>query len=500
MSFVFSCSSCQASLQATPEQAGTRVRCLHCGNVFRLEAAEPPLASNLTEKRHRRRPEQADGGADATPTKSRARTARAPAPRNLPYRPVAPKFARLDAQEQHLYTFTLQPMFFTSFWSAFWRMGVGYGWQPDYARFVAHFTDQRILVESYDFSAKEKLASKGFYALAKSAVKKMAALAPTGAAYNAVMGEEGELLKQMLNRPPEWFVIDYTEIATVGRQGFGNPIQNFAAKLFGRSLVRLTFEDPDREDLVFVTCAAKAGAFSFKDCNKAFIAEMRQLLKEKGRLPSERGGKQRKKKGAATKRRKAEEPARNPGIKVLGCLGFFLGMVLLFAGAFSGQGILLLLGTVVMFGGFAMWQPWGKDRKIASAWREAKGTRKSGGGRSVPPPLPPRRQEVEDEGPPGRSRRERDQEDYYDDEDEDRPRRRSRNEGDYHNEPRKPAPPAATEEPSVVQCPHCDKRLPVPARVVGKTVHCPACGGAVDTFVQLEAVEPPPTSRDAGTT
>ncbi len=295
----------------------------------------------------------------------------------LAHGPVAPKFAQLDAQERHLYSFTLQPMFYTRFWSSVWEMGKGYGWQPDYARFVVHFTDQRLLVESYDFSAKEKLASKGFYALAKFAVKQMAALAPTGAAYNAVMSEEGKLLKEMLNKPPDWFAIDYTEIVTAERQGFNNPIQNFAAKLFGRSMVKLVFRDPEREDLVFVTSAPTAGAVSFKDFNNEFIAVMGQLLKEKGRFQSEPGSKQPEKIEAAPKRRIAEEPGRNPLIITLGSVGFFLGIVLMCAGAFSSKGGLLALGMIVMFVGFFLWRPWGKDRKIASAWQGAKGTGKS---------------------------------------------------------------------------------------------------------------------------
>jgi DNA-directed RNA polymerase subunit RPC12/RpoP len=441
MSISFSCSGCQAKLRVLPESTGKRVKCPKCGHVVQVLAAEPHPASpapllpgrsssqplgiaDQLQKLHQlheigalsdqefaegkqavlHRPPDAmipepDKQAPSLaanlvpqsssplerPKKSKPGTPRMPEPAQEPARdcaPITPKFARVDAREQHLYTFTLQPMFYTGFWSAFSAMGKGYGWQPDYARFVVHFTDQRILVESYDFNTNEKLASKGFFALAKFAVKKMATLAPAGAAYNLAMNEEGKLLKEMLNKPPDWFAIDYTEIATVEGQSFNNLIQNLVAKLFGRSMVKLSFRDPEREDLVFVSCAAKAGAFSFKDCNKEFIAVVGQLLKEKARFQSEPRSKQSENEEAARKRQKAEEPARNPWVKALGCLGFFLGIVLMCAGAFSELGVLLAPGMIVMFVGWFVWRPWGKDRKIASAWQGATEARKS---REKPP-------------------------------------------------------------------------------------------------------------------
>ena len=110
-------------------------------------------------------------------------------------------------------------------------------------------------------------------------------------------------------------------------------------------MVKVSFQDPGREDLVFVAGAAKTRAFSFKGCyNKEFIAVTGQLLKEKARFQSEPQSKQSEKKEAVRKRQKAEEPDRNPWIKTLGCLGHVLGIVLLFhrccfwAGSFSRPG------------------------------------------------------------------------------------------------------------------------------------------------------------------
>lgn len=168
-------------------------------------------------------------------------------------------------------------------------------------------------------------------------------------------------MKDMLNKAPEWFAIDYAEIATVELQKL----------IFGRSLVKLSFRDPEREDLVFVTCAAKAGAFSFKNCNKEFIAVMGPLLEEKARFQSQ-PGRRSEKRDAPPKRPKEEEPDRNPGIKVLGGLGCFLGIVLMCTGALSGRAVFLILGMIVMFVGWFVWRPWGKDRRIASAWQGAK--------------------------------------------------------------------------------------------------------------------------------
>ena len=86
-------------------------------------------------------------------------------------------------------------------------------------------------------------------------------------------------------------------------------------------------------------------------------------------------------------------------------------------------------------------------------------------------------------------------EDEEDEEEDDRERRRRkarRRDDDYDDEteeepPRKttpvkaappPVPARAANEPTVVQCPGCNKRLRVPANVAGKKVKCPECGNA----------------------
>jgi predicted Zn finger-like uncharacterized protein len=91
----------------------------------------------------------------------------------------------------------------------------------------------------------------------------------------------------------------------------------------------------------------------------------------------------------------------------------------------------------------------------------------------------------------GGRRRERDRD--YDEDDRPRSRRRDRDDLDDDqfrgDEPRRPspvqasgatAPPAPAGDNAMIQCPACQKRLKVPANVIGKKVKCPACAA---TFV-----------------
>jgi hypothetical protein len=86
-------------------------------------------------------------------------------------------------------------------------------------------------------------------------------------------------VKEMLNKPPEWFAIAHTEIASVERQDYNWAIQKYAAKLSGMSLVKIAFKNPAAKPLVCVAFAAQARMFAFNKCySKEFIALMRQVL------------------------------------------------------------------------------------------------------------------------------------------------------------------------------------------------------------------------------
>jgi hypothetical protein len=100
-------------------------------------------------------------------------------------------------------------------------------------------------------------------------------------------------------------------------------------------------------------------------------------------------------------------------------------------------------------------------------------------------------EEEEDRGrrESARSRRSRDDDDYDDDEEDRRRRKARRRAEDFDDEteqepPRKtspvksaaPPPVPAAKEPTVVQCPGCNKRLRVPPHALGKKVKCPECG------------------------
>ena len=135
-------------------------------------------------------------------------------------------------------------------------------------------------------------------------------------------------------------------------------------------MVNLTFRDSEREDLAFKTGTAKAGAFSFKDCNKEFIPVMGAAAggdsPTSTRDPERANGREgRRHRGGGKRNNRAE--IRGPSH--WGRLGFFVGIVLMSIGAFSELGVLLLLGMILMFVGWFVWRPWGKDRKIAPAWR-----------------------------------------------------------------------------------------------------------------------------------
>jgi hypothetical protein len=94
------------------------------------------------------------------------------------------------------------------------------------------------------------------------------------------------------------------------------------------------------------------------------------------------------------------------------------------------------------------------------------------------------------EGFPARSRRRDDRDDFDDEDDRPRRRRRERDIDDddrfRSDEPPRKAPspsPAAAGVPdgtAMIQCAGCQRKLKVPATVMGKKVKCPACGA---TFV-----------------
>src|SRR5437660_1592210 len=72
------------------------------------------------------------------------------------YAPVAPKFARLDAHERHLYTFMINLLVRKG-----WRQLKIPGWYATLSHFILHVTDKRILIEPYAAGKAEALAAQG---------------------------------------------------------------------------------------------------------------------------------------------------------------------------------------------------------------------------------------------------------------------------------------------------------------------------------------------------
>jgi len=186
---------------------------------------------------------------------------------DLPYGPVATKFAQLDAHERHIYTFTIQRCIHIGGWQAFWRMKLP-GWYPDFTLFVLHLTDKRILVEPYKVGAMEGLAMKGIFALSKQHYSGQVLLAGSGM-------KEG--LEEMKNSQDKWFAISLTEIASVEKQEYQDNFQKLMAWR-GVFLVKIAFKNPAVEPLVFAAMGAEAGLFTLKGYNKEFIAAMGQIL------------------------------------------------------------------------------------------------------------------------------------------------------------------------------------------------------------------------------
>ena len=210
MSIRFSCSSCQAGLRANPSLLGKRFKCPKCGNVARIQAIETPTAPSHAEEGRNPRPELANVGAVATPTKPRARTAHPPTPPDLPHSPVAPKFAQLDPREQHLYTFTIQPVSTTGISGAPLRRRES---PPVGNRITPASSSTSRINKSWSnrttSAVKRKARVRGLLRPGEVCREKDGPPGPMGLAYNQIMKEEGELMEEMLNKPPEWFAIEY---------------------------------------------------------------------------------------------------------------------------------------------------------------------------------------------------------------------------------------------------------------------------------------------------
>lgn len=122
------------------------------------------------------------------------------------------------------------------------------GWYPDNSAYMFHITDRRLHIESYDYTATEKLLVKGLLAVAGL----VAGMSPYGAFHklqaNVLKGE----INAAMAKTGEWLAIPLEEIAGVERVNFDG-IQKFAS--MGAFLVRIAFANPNLPPIVCKTFA-----------------------------------------------------------------------------------------------------------------------------------------------------------------------------------------------------------------------------------------------------
>jgi hypothetical protein len=215
-------------------------------------------------------PQEPQGESKATPVPVVPAAAEVPA---LAYGPVAPKVAELEADERHLYTFTINPATYRQF---NWFPPQLPGWFVDGTRFIWHLTDKRILVEPYEVGKTEGLLSKGLLAVGK--------MNRAGKAFGEMSGvpelEAGR--QEMAKMKGQWFAISHTEIARVERQELEHT-QKIACAITRMSLAKVVFKNPAVEPLVIFAQAARAGLFSLVSYSKEFIEAMGQILQAGGK-------------------------------------------------------------------------------------------------------------------------------------------------------------------------------------------------------------------------